>query len=80
MHDEKEKVRMTREEAKKWLFKTLTKMDRPLKMKEICNLGREENKQVSWHIIFTAVDDLIKEEKAKSMIFAGSESWGLEKI
>lgn len=77
---EYEKVWMTREEVKKWLLETLTNMNRPLKMKEICNLRRKENKQVSWHIIFTAVDDLIKEEKAKSMIFAGSEYWGLVKI
>lgn len=76
----KRKEAKRRKEIKKWLKMFLLSGDKPLRMGEICDAARENRLEFSWADIAMATDNLIKENKAKSMIFAGSEEWGLEII
>ena len=68
------------ENIKIWLKIVLLTKDKPLEMKEICDIARDDGEVFSWGDISKAVDDLIKEGEAKSTIFFSDEKWGLEII
>ena len=69
------------EEATKWLLHKLQEEKRrPLRMPEIASVAIKEQKGFSNMNIFTAVDNLIKEGKARSIILMGNDEWALEFI
>lgn len=70
--------------VKRWLYEYLSKMDRPLKMKEIClkaradREGDQELYDLTAERIAVAVDELIREYKVRSAVI--DDEWVLKKI
>jgi len=72
-----------RETAREWLYENLleTGYGGPIGIKEICERAeKEKKKNFNSSTLTTAIDDLIKDGRARTFFFSLSGSWALERI